>query len=266
MRITVFTSNQPRHLALVEALRGVAEEVWSVHECNTVFPGQVPDFFRHTPTMQSYMGRVMAAEREVFGTVRFLPDGARAMPLRMGDLNRIPLENFGAALDADLFVVFGASYIKGPLIDHLVERRALNIHMGLSPFYRGSSCNFWALHDGRPEYVGATIHLLTRGLDSGAMLRHAVPAAGDTDPFVLGMRAVKAAHEALVDSIRRGELDRLAPVAQEKAQELRYSRHAEFTDEVAQAYLEAAPSPGAIGDALRRRDLSILLRPYVGGE
>lgn len=264
MKITVFTSNQPRHIALAETLASVADEVFVVLESNTVFPGEIPDFFRKSPVMQEYMSRVTGAERAVFGPVRPLPARTRAMALRMGDVSRVPLDAFGPALDADLFVVFGASYIKGPLIDHLVARRALNIHMGVSPFYRGSSCNFWALHDGRPDYVGGTIHLLSKGLDSGAMLRHAVPGPDAVDPFLLGMLGVRAAHEALLESIRAGELDALTPVTQDKSLEMRYSRHAEFTDEVAQAYLASAPTPEAIGAALSRRDLSVLLHPYVG--
>lgn len=46
--------------------------------------------------------------------------------------------------------------------------------MGLSPYYRGTDCNFWALYDKKPQYVGATIHLLSKGIDSGPTLYHAL--------------------------------------------------------------------------------------------
>ena len=46
--------------------------------------------------------------------------------------------------------------------------------MGVSPYYRGNDCNFWALYDDNPHLVGATIHMLTKGLDSGPMLYHAM--------------------------------------------------------------------------------------------
>ena len=60
------------------------------------------------------------------------------------------------------------------MIDFLIKD-AINIHMGISPYYRGSSCNFWAIYDGNPSYVGATIHLLSKGLDSGDILFHCLP-------------------------------------------------------------------------------------------
>ena len=46
--------------------------------------------------------------------------------------------------------------------------------MGISPYYRGTDCNFWAMYDNNPHLVGSTIHLLTKGLDSGPILYHAL--------------------------------------------------------------------------------------------
>ena len=47
--------------------------------------------------------------------------------------------------------------------------------MGVSPQYRGSSCDIWAMYDRHPHWVGATLHLLSAGLDSGPMIRPARP-------------------------------------------------------------------------------------------
>ena len=77
-------------------------------------------------------------------------------------------------LDSDLYIIFGSSFIKGDLIDFLIEKKAINIHMGVSPYYRGADCNFWALNDNNPHLVGATIHLISKNLDSGPILFHAL--------------------------------------------------------------------------------------------
>ncbi len=238
MRIAVFTSNQPRHLALIEALAAVADTVLAVQECTTVFPGEVEDSYRASPVMRTYFSRVIAAERRIFGQVRFLPANVRQLALKAGDLPRLETEVLAEALAADLFVVFGASWIRPPLVDLLIERRAVNIHMGVSPYYRGSSCNFWALYDGNADLVGATIHRLSKGLDSGEMLFHALPRRRAVDPFDLGMEAVRAAHLGLAEEIRRGRLLRLESVRQDRAREIRYTRNSEFTDEVAGRYLD----------------------------
>jgi folate-dependent phosphoribosylglycinamide formyltransferase PurN len=264
MRITVFTSNQPRHVALIEALAGIAEVVYAIQECNTVFPGRVADFFRKSEVMKRYFQRVMKAEEEVFGRPRFAPANVSQMPLKMGDLNLLELAALRPALESDVYVVFGASYIKGTLCDHLVEHGAYNIHMGTSPYYRGSSTNFWALYDRRPDHVGATIHRLTHGLDSGPMLFHAFPLTEAVDPFVLGMQAVKSAHTALVERIRTGEIERFEPVPQDKSLEIRYTRNSDFTDAVASEYLDRLPSPEQVFASLQQRDMGKFLRPFVG--
>ncbi len=262
MKVTVFTSNQPRHVALIEALAQIADSVFAVQECNTVFPGQVDDFFRRSEIMRDYFARVIAAEEKTFGRPRFLPANVRSLSIKMGDLNRLNPQSLGAALEADVYVVFGAGFIKGPLCEHLVGRGAINIHMGVSPYYRGSSTNFWALYDGRPEMVGATVHRLSAGLDSGPMLFHALPKPEALDPFELGMKAVQAGHDGVVKYLA-GTLGPFDPVPQDRGRELRYTRNAEFTDEVAAEYLTRLLSPAQIRQRLERREAGLYLRPYV---
>ena len=261
MKITVFTSNQPRHLSLIAALAEVANEVFAIQECATVFPGKVSDFYRRSDVMQDYFSRVISAEEEVFGGVRFAPSNVRTLSLKSGDLNRVDMELLTPALESDIYIVFGASYIKSPLVDFLVAHTAINIHMGVSPYYRGSSCNFWALFDGNPDLVGATIHSLSRGLDSGAMLFHALPEPIPCDPFLLGMRAVRAAHASLVEEIAAGKILSHQPVVQDKSQEIRYSRHSDFTDDVAREYLARRLDQEAVGKLLKTRPPRELLNP-----
>ncbi len=263
MRVSVFTSNQPRHLALCETLSGAVDAIYAVHECGTVFPGKISDFYDKSEAMQEYFNHVIAAEREVFGDIRFLPANVFQLPIRAGDLNMVDPALLQPALEADLIVVFGSSYIQGELVERLIKKRAINIHMGVSPYYRGSACNFWALNDGRPDLVGSTIHILGRGLDSGDILFHALPAGGEMDPFVLGMKAVNAAHRSLAKTIADGSIFTIEPVRQDKNRQIRYSRSAEFTDAVALEYLGNLPSKKDVSLATGNRRMADFERPVV---
>ncbi|QDT41821.1 Methionyl-tRNA formyltransferase [Gimesia alba] len=263
MKITVFTSNQPRHLSLIESLASIAEEVYAIQECNTIFPGQVADFFRRSDVMQEYFSHVLDAEKTIFGRPRFSPLNVKSLSMKLGDLNRLELETLKPALESDYYIIFGSSFIKGELCDFLVSQRALNIHMGVSPYYRGSSCNFWAVQEGNPDYVGATIHLLSKGLDSGPMLFHALPKPQEIAPFLLGMQAVKVAHEGLLSHLKSGTIFDFAPITQDKALELKYTRNSDFTDEVAAHYLKTAPTPAEVQQSLEARDLTRFLHPYL---
>jgi folate-dependent phosphoribosylglycinamide formyltransferase PurN len=238
MKITVFSSNQPRHLHLVKHLSSLADRVFFVSECNTVFPGIVPDFFKKSEVMQSYFSNVISAEKKIFSGIDFLPNNVSTLSIKSGDLNLLSKQQILSALKSDIYIVFGASYIKGWLVDFLVSNNAINIHMGLSPYYRGSSCNFWALYDGNPSYIGATIHKLSKGLDSGAMLFHCIPKLKEDDrPFDFTMRSVKIAHEGLYKSIRDDSLFTMDEVLQDKSLEVRYTRNAEFTDIIASEFM-----------------------------
>ena len=226
-----------------------------------MFPGELEDFYRRSEVMRAYFTRVLAAEREVFGAPRFGPRNVTQLAIRSGDLSRMSLDSLAPALEADRYIVFGASYIRGPLCDFLVARGALNLHMGVSPFYRGSSTNFWALYDERPWLVGATIHRLTRGLDSGPILFHAMPRRAPAEPFELGMLAVRAAQRALAPRLASGEIDALEPVAQDRRREFRYTRNRDFTDAVAAEYLARLKPALDIGAALSAADDAPLIRP-----
>ena len=239
MKITLFSSNQPRHLNLARQLSLIANEVRFISEVNTVFPGEVGDFFKKSDTMQEYFGYVINAEKKVFGDIEFLPSNVRTLALKSGDLNHTSHSQLANALESDVYVVFGASYIKGWLIDFLLENEALNIHMGISPYYRGSSCNFWALYDNKPSYVGATIHMLSKGLDSGDMLFHCVPKLVDGDStFDFTMRSVVAAHKGLVEALENRQILSLPRKKQSKELEVRYTKNADFTDKIAREFLD----------------------------
>lgn len=107
-----------------------------------------------------------------------------------------------AAEVPDVVLVFGTGLLKAPLIDRF-PGRILNIHLGLSPYYRGAGTNFWPLVNGEPEYCGATIHYLDAGVDSGPIIAHVRPVmrAGD-GPHEIGNTTIVAAVAALADAAR----------------------------------------------------------------
>jgi hypothetical protein len=263
MKITVFTSNQPRHLALVNRVAKVSEMTFAVLECNTVFPGKIKDFYRSSPQMKDYFANVISAEQKIFDQVSFLDENVRTLSVKSGDLNLLDRMQLELSLDSDLYIVFGASFIKGWLIKFLVENRALNIHMGLSPYYRGSSCNFWALYDNRPEYVGATIHLLSEGLDSGPILYHAVPNPNCDNIFDFTMSAVDVAQLSLVRKIRSGEIRSLQPEIQRKIDELRYTRNDEFNDQISKEFLSRQIDMRSIREHMQSTAYPKLVRPEI---
>ena len=108
--------------------------------------------------------------------------------------------------------------------------------MGISPYYRGTDCNFWALYDNNPHLVGATIHLLSKGLDSGPILYHALSEVKD-DPFLYTMSTVKSAFYSLVEKIKNKKIFEYTKENQDSSKELRYSKKNQFNEEVVKLFL-----------------------------
>ena len=238
MKITIFSGNQSRHLNLAKTLSCLCEEIFFISECTTVFPGEVEDLYKKTDTMKKYFLNVKKAEKNIFGEIDFLPENISTLLIKNNDLSKLSEKHLSKALNSDIYVVFGSSYIKGWLIDFLVEKNAINIHMGISPYYRGNSCNFWALFDNNPSYVGATIHKLTKGLDSGPIFFHCIPKLNKTDNvFDFTMRSVLSAQKGIEDFIRNCSFTDYEVIAQDKQKEIRYARNKDFTDDIVKEFL-----------------------------
>lgn len=132
------------------------------------------------------------------------------------------------ALNPDLLVCYGSSLIKSDLVETFAGR-FLNVHLGLSPHYRGSGTNVWALINGEPGMVGATFMHIDAGIDTGAII-HQVRArlvVGDS-PHTIGTRLIKDMAQAYARLIRN--FDDLVPMDQPQAEGRLYLRK-DFTTE-----------------------------------
>lgn len=68
----------------------------------------------------------------------------------------------------DLILDHGTSIVKDRILEN--SDLALNLHWGLSPYYRGTHCTEWALINWDPYNIGVTIHKLTKIIDGGNIL------------------------------------------------------------------------------------------------
>ena len=239
MKVTLFTSNNHRHNYLINLLSNFCDELWVVQECKTLFTGKNDEKYQNKNIIEEYFNKVLEAQNKIFKKefVNKNNKNIKTLPILYGELNILSLSFFEDFLKSDIYVVFGSSYIKGDLVDFLVKQRAINIHAGVSPYYRGTDCNFWALYDDNPHLVGSTIHLLSKGLDSGPMLYHAMSNL-KTNPFEYTMSTVKSAFHSIAERIKDGSILTIKPIVQDKSKEVRYSKRSEFNEEIVKKYFK----------------------------
>jgi len=118
-----------------------------------------------------------------------------------GNINRDSIVDQIIDLKPDLLVCYGSSLIKSKLLD-LYEGKFLNVHLGLSPYYRGSGTNVWPLINNEPDMVGATFMHIDSGIDTGEII-HQIRAdifLGDS-PHSIGNRLIKKMTNTYADII-----------------------------------------------------------------
>jgi hypothetical protein len=131
-----------------------------------------------------------------------------------GHLSGLETVAFLGAAGVDTLAVFGTSLIGPPLLTRFAGR-CINLLPGLAPYYRATRANLRALVDERPECVGATIHLIDSGVNTGPVFAQVRPDIEAIDgPNVIFCKAVAAGIEAMVDVLQRFAEGQIRPVPQ----------------------------------------------------
>ncbi len=100
-------------------------------------------------------------------------------------------------LKPDLVLVNGTTIVRPATLGN--TPLVLNIHAGLSPYYRGSFCTEWALLNHDPLNIGYTIHRVSGRIDGGDILTQGRVAIepGDTARSIHMKLIRESAHDAL---------------------------------------------------------------------
>jgi phosphoribosylglycinamide formyltransferase 1 len=187
------------------------------------------------PAADSLRMRHLAArdrsEQDFFGAfVALAPDRSAPTFIAKGEINEPKHAEEISALHPDLLACYGSSLIRAPLLSRF-EGRFVNIHLGLSPYYRGSGTNFWPLVRGEPEFVGATFMHIDAGIDTGKVI-HQIRARifpGDT-AHQIGNRLIADMALVYADIIRKFSVLPDMPQREEPA-DVRVYRQKDFTEE-----------------------------------
>jgi folate-dependent phosphoribosylglycinamide formyltransferase PurN len=200
MRAILLTSTFRRHAFVANAVAAGCDLVGVWQETKSFRPERYARDAADQEVIQAHFAKRDASEARYFAadsSVRLDP-GAVHRTVAVGGCNEPAEVDLMTAARPDVVLVFGTGILREPLLSAF-EGRILNIHLGLSPYYRGAGTNFWPLVNREPEYVGATIHYLDAGIDTGPILSHARPLIEPGDgPHDLGNKTIVAAVHALL--------------------------------------------------------------------
>jgi methionyl-tRNA formyltransferase len=174
VRIAMITSDQQRHRWIAARLAEAGNLVFVATESK---PVKNPARSDHPhPEIAAYFEKRQERESYWFSDAPENLTGISESVLRLvwGEANGSQVLNQLIEKKPDIVFLFGSSIIREPILSRF-EGRIINMHLGLSPYYRGSATNFWPLVDGVPECVGVTIHHATLQVDGGNILLQGRP-------------------------------------------------------------------------------------------
>ena len=141
--------------------------------------------------LQHLFARKRSEEDFFLAFAKLAPDESSPVFIPKNSINDEEYVAEIANLQPSLLVAYGCSIIRQPMLTKF-RKKFLNVHLGLSPYYRGGGTNFWPLVEGKPEYVGATFMYIDEGIDTGEII-HQIRARiyPDDTPHSIGNRLIR---------------------------------------------------------------------------
>jgi phosphoribosylglycinamide formyltransferase-1 len=184
-RIVLLTSGELRHdfFRIYIALQPGIEVVRTYCEnMDTNLVSKIKDTDESSLRFQHLQAREQT-EKDFFKEfVNFTIDRSHPKQIHKGAINDSEIVQEIIDLSPDLIISFGCSIIKAPLIEAFLGL-FINIHLGLSPYYRGSGTNFWPFVNEEPEYCGVTFMNIDTGIDTGKVIHQIRPDIYTFDTF-----------------------------------------------------------------------------------
>jgi phosphoribosylglycinamide formyltransferase 1 len=195
MRVVLLTADALRHRFAATALAGMSEVVGVVSERKAPPANEAAASEADDAVLRRHFAGRDAAERRLLGSVAAWP--VEPLEVSRGEVNAPTVARWIGGRRPDVLVLFGTGLIKEPLLSTW-RGRMVNLHLGLSPYYRGAATNFWPLVLNEPECVGATMHLAEAEVDAGDILGQVRPdVSPNDDAHVVGTRTLVCALEVL---------------------------------------------------------------------
>jgi folate-dependent phosphoribosylglycinamide formyltransferase PurN len=85
-------------------------------------------------------------------------------------------------LNPDVIIVNGTRIISSKVLES-TSALFINTHVGITPQYRGVHGAYWALLKNDIENCGVTIHIVDKGIDTGALIKQATIEISEQDNF-----------------------------------------------------------------------------------
>lgn len=194
-KIVIFTSSETRHDAFriflsntkgIQVLKSYSEEGKILNKKLIK-----EDYSKNSNQIEHLKLRQKCEEKFFLNEINAYKDKSNNVKCENGFISTQSCLEVINKLNPDLIIVYGSSLIKGDILKRF-NNKILNVHLGLSPYYRGSGTNYFPFVLNEPEYAGATFMFLDEGVDTGKIIHQIRPRIFPKDTFhLIGTRLIK---------------------------------------------------------------------------
>ena len=201
--IVILTGSDPRHQFFIHQLstRFLISQVF-IEKCD--YPSPIPQSEEESIAWNWFFKRRNHSENKMILKSSQLPrqNNPKTTYLENGELNSLDTIAKVEMSSPGFIAVFGTSILKGPFLKKF-PNQLFNLHIGDPEFYRGSSCNFWPIHQKMLQHLSATIHRIDLGVDTGDMLsRKSITINSEDDEQTLLLKPLKLGVQLMIETIQ----------------------------------------------------------------
>tara|TARA_B110001454_G_scaffold15210_2_gene13626 strand:- start:4117 stop:4896 length:780 start_codon:yes stop_codon:yes gene_type:complete len=233
LKVVICTSNGIRHKFFANSITSLIDETLIISESN---PNDANQITTHdTDSIIEHFNLRYKTEMETFQNNDYFC--GNVVPLIYREINLNYTFDIIKKFNPDAMLVFGSSIIKEPLLS-LLPNRIINLHLGLSPYYRGSGTNFWPFINKELEYIGSTILKIDSGIDTGNIISHVRPKIeiGD-NVHTIGCKVIQESMPVVLEILEKIENGSEIPTTKQwKINNEKYYKNKDFTTEILAQY------------------------------
>lgn len=194
-KVVILTGNEMRHdffrmllasYQSVEVLKSYCEVTKDVSKALMGHSDEITD------EREKHLNLRLQTESDFFGSfVENVIDRSNPSLIVKGEINNPLYVTKIINMNPDLIIAYGCSIITSDLLAFF-KGRFINIHLGLSPYYRGSATNFWPFVNKELACVGVTFMHIDEGVDTGEIIHQQRAVMHKTDSIhSIGCRLIK---------------------------------------------------------------------------
>jgi folate-dependent phosphoribosylglycinamide formyltransferase PurN len=229
--IVILTGGDPRHKFFIHQLNN-SFSISEIYIEKSNYPNPSPQSEEESIAWDWFFNRRDISEKDLVLKSSQLPtkNNPRTTYLNKDELNSLGTIAKIEKSNPGFIAVFGTSILGKSFLQRF-PNRIFNLHIGDPEFYRGSSCNFWPIHQEKLQHMSATIHRIDQGVDTGDILsRQAITINAGDDEQTLLLKPLKLGTKLMVETIKNWQKGSLQYIPQNRNGKL--FKKSDFTPKV----------------------------------